>query len=67
MRKRVVIFFVMIMGCFCMGMVCVYRTSFGNTVREANLSHGTYKVDIAKFRGSIYDCNLDPFLYRDSE
>lgn len=67
MHKRVVIFFVTLMSSFCIGMICVYRISLGPSVKKVVANHGNYKVEIAKLRGSIYDCNMEPLTYTTHE
>lgn len=67
MHKRVVIFFITLMSSFCIGMVCVYRISLGPSVKDVVANHGSYKVEIAKLRGSIYDCNMEPLTYTTHE
>lgn len=66
-HKRVVIFFITLMCNFCIGMICVYRISLGPSVRDVVANHGSYKVEIARFRGSIYDCNMEPLTYTTHE
>lgn len=60
MYKRIVIFFSLLMLSISLLILKIYSISNGNWLCDAATNQSTYRLDIAKLRGTIYDCKLKP-------
>ncbi len=60
MYKRIVIFFSLFMLSISLLILKIYSISDGGWLCDAAANQSTYRLDVAKLRGTIYDCRLNP-------
>lgn len=65
MYKRIVMFFLFLICCLCVGVVKIYSISVGEWLCAAAAHQGSYKLKVAGTRGNIYDCRLNSLIYGD--
>lgn len=64
MYKRILITFIIIMGCFCFSFFILDSISTKENFREAATNQQSYRLNISDVRGTIYDCRNIPLVNR---
>ena len=67
MGRRTVILFSLIILCCCLMILRVYSLAQGDGLSEAAARQSSYRLDIAHFRGAIYDCNMEKLVSQEKE
>ena len=62
MYKRVIALFSILMTCICILIFNIYNISQGEWLSQAANSQNTYRLDIARLRGEIYDCRKNKLV-----
>ena len=62
MKKKAYAFFCVLMALLCAACLSIVNVSSGAEYVMAAGSQSIYRLDVAKARGSIYDCNLQPLV-----
>lgn len=62
MKKRTVIFSLIIAFCLSFSIYRLYSLSQGEFLQTAAINNATYKLKVASVRGKIYDCNKSPLV-----
>jgi penicillin-binding protein 2 len=60
MAKRTIALFALLMTCVVVLMISVYRISSSGGLLEAATRQSSYRLDVAAYRGTIYDCKKQP-------
>lgn len=66
-NNRILILFSLLMCCVCAIIVKIYSLSYGGWLSQAAVTQNTYKLEIARTRGNIYDCNMKPLAGKESQ
>lgn len=66
-NNRILILFSLLMGCICAMIVKIYSLSYGGWLSQAASTQNIYKLEIARTRGNIYDCNMEPLTGAESQ
>ncbi len=64
MQRRIIIFFSILMFCFCMCIIVLDNISTKDVLHDAAAYQRLYKLKIAQARGTIYDFRLIPLVNR---
>lgn len=65
-NNRILILFSFLMMTICAMIVRIYTLSEGKWLSQAATNQSTYKLEISKTRGNIYDCNMQSLVGKES-
>lgn len=67
MEKRTVVFFAILMMCMFLSILSIFSVSSGARLAATANNQSSYKLVLAKTRGTIYDCHKVPFTRSGNE